>query len=652
MRTNYVGHDATYQRYRSEGAVGWDQTDAAYREHESALDGVLGAGLAPKTGRLIELGCGAGNITVWLSARGYDVLGVDISPTAVQWATERARAEGLSARFLVGDVLDLTQVEDGAFDLVLDGHCLHCIIGPDRPRFFASAHRLLAAGGYLLVDTMCGPVTDTTVFEGYDPISRCTLHGDLATRYVGDPEEISEGGGERRVPDPPFGDRPRRGPVEPDRGSRQAVVKGRRHRLPPRGGASSTGGVAMPGRPHRRRARPPLPAARVRGVGAGAGVRAAVGVGVALVSAGLVPGTPHRRISPAAAPSSLDPHRGPGNGPFMPSLDRAEHLVVRETFEAAALVAAHPPRFTHPNKRLVHGLAVRPNAPPGGVLVYSRWRAMPLPEVVPATVPTYEMREDVFGYEPAAAGASAWTMNFADPHLFVAYGGALLAQDELQVLEHPALGSLCEALRASKDPRLQPVTVEEGVSTPVLVRGVERRCALATDPDPFEGRPLGLYGNRFARANEDAVRRAVTVLEPPTISNILAMSAPPGGRGRYTEAEVRDILVTAYTGFRAARLDAELAVGSTTIVVSTGHWGTGAFGGDKVLMAVLQMIAARLAGVGALVYHTVDATGSEPYQEAKRRVDALLPEGAAPRVADLVQGVHAMGFSWGVSDGN
>ena len=63
----------------------------------------------------------------------------------------------------------------------------------------------------------------------------------------------------------------------------------------------------------------------------------------------------------------------------MPSLDSAEHTIVRETFDTAALVAAHPPRFTHPNKKLVHGLASPPKTPPRGAIVYSRWRAMPLP---------------------------------------------------------------------------------------------------------------------------------------------------------------------------------------------------------------------------------------------------------------------------------
>jgi hypothetical protein len=330
--------------------------------------------------------------------------------------------------------------------------------------------------------------------------------------------------------------------------------------------------------------------------------------------------------------------------------------IVREAFDAAALVAAHPPRFTHPHKQLVHGLAAPATSPPRGALVYSRWRAMPLPEALPARAPSLVMREDVFGYEPRAEGASEWYVNFADPQLFVAYAGRLLAQDELQVLEHPALASLCEALRASPDPRLRPVTVEDGTSTPVLVRGVERRCAFATDPDLLDGRPLGLYGNQFARAKEAAIRAALTVLVPPTTSNILAMSAPPGGVGAYTAAEIRDILVTAFTGFRAARLDTLLALGAgsrpTSIVVHTGHWGTGAFGGHKVLMAMLQILAARLAGLDELVYHTVAPDLSPPFVEARRRVDELAPERAEASVEDLLARVFAMGFRWGVSDGN
>ncbi len=98
----------------------------------------------------------------------------------------------------------------------------------------------------------------------------------------------------------------------------------------------------------------------------------------------------------------------------------------------------------------------------------------------------------------------------------------------MQAAEHPALGSLREALKASADPRLAPLTRDDDGPTPVLVRGVERRCAIDTEPDLLAGRSRGLYGNNFSQASIDAIRSAVTALRPPTITNLLAMGSAAG----------------------------------------------------------------------------------------------------------------------------
>jgi len=119
----------------------------------------------------------------------------------------------------------------------------------------------------------------------------------------------------------------------------------------------------------------------------------------------------------------------------------------------------------------------------------------------------------------------------------------------MQCVEHPALGALGEALVANG---LPAVTAEHGRPTPVLVEGVERRCRFATDPNAAEGRPGGLYGNAFARATADAVVRATTRIEPPTVTNLIAIAAPYPGRGQYRAQEIEDALATAHTGFRAA----------------------------------------------------------------------------------------------------
>lgn len=280
---------------------------------------------------------------------------------------------------------------------------------------------------------------------------------------------------------------------------------------------------------------------------------------------------------------------------------------------------------------------------------------MPLPAMAPTAAPEHEVREDVFGYEAAPAGTPPlieWYVNFADRSLFIAYGGPLLAQDEMQAAEHPALGSLREGLKASADPRLAPLTRDDDGPTPVLVRGVERRCSIDTAPDLLAGRSRGLYGNNFSQASIDAIRSAVTALRPPTITNLLAMEAPPGGSGRYALREIEDVLTTAYTGFRAAVIEAAQLTDTPVVAVHTGHWGTGAYGGNKVLMALLQRIAARLAGLDRLVFHSFDAEGTRAWEEARAIEQKLAPPGAAVETAALARTIEAIGFTWGVSDGN
>jgi ubiquinone/menaquinone biosynthesis C-methylase UbiE len=189
MHTDYFAHDKYYQQRRAEGLPGWNKTEEPYDDRKREIAKLRALGNMPPSGRLLELGCGAGNIAVWLAKQGYEVTGIDISPTAIGWARQRSDDEKADARFIVGDVLELKDFDNDSFDLVLDDHCLHCIIGDDRKRFLSEAYRVLKQGGYFLVETMCGPV-DAAAIEGYDPTSRCTLRGQWATRYFGLPDEI------------------------------------------------------------------------------------------------------------------------------------------------------------------------------------------------------------------------------------------------------------------------------------------------------------------------------------------------------------------------------------------------------------------------------------------------------------------------------
>ena len=326
--------------------------------------------------------------------------------------------------------------------------------------------------------------------------------------------------------------------------------------------------------------------------------------------------------------------------------------IARRTFEAERLMAGHPPVWRHPNKRAVFEIACPPGCEHRGHLVYSRWSSMSLPGAVNGAEAAcgIENREGVYDYLPTGTGTNAvdWHVNFAEPHLFVAYGSSLFAQDEMQVTEHPVLGALREALVAEG---LATVTVENGRPTPVLVTGVERLCRVATDANAAEGRPYGLYGNAFARGDVDAVRRAATRIEPPTITNLIAMAAPSGGDGRYSGSQIERIRATAFTGFSVAVLESARQVRSARPVVAhTGFWGCGAFGGNRVLMVTLQALAAEMAGVTRLVVHTVHSAGLRELNTAI----GLLKDGlqTVTVTAEIVEQIVALGFEWGQSDGN
>jgi ubiquinone/menaquinone biosynthesis C-methylase UbiE len=121
---------------------------------------------------------------------GFDVHGIDISPTAISWAQEKAKERNIKAEFLVGNVVDLPYPDD-FFDILVDAHCGHCIIGEDRKLFFSEAFRVLRCGGLFIVMTMCGEPKGE-IRKSFDPISRCLVVNGIAGRYIGLPEEIME----------------------------------------------------------------------------------------------------------------------------------------------------------------------------------------------------------------------------------------------------------------------------------------------------------------------------------------------------------------------------------------------------------------------------------------------------------------------------
>ena len=132
-------------RFKAAERTGWTERAAFYDTHfapitRQALDGLIEAlAVGPGT-RLLDIGCGTGDLAARSVARGADVTGIDVASTMVAIA----RAKVLGARFLVGDA-EALGFGPATFDAVACAFCVWHLAEPDRA--FAEAARVLRTGG-------------------------------------------------------------------------------------------------------------------------------------------------------------------------------------------------------------------------------------------------------------------------------------------------------------------------------------------------------------------------------------------------------------------------------------------------------------------------------------------------------------------------
>jgi trans-aconitate methyltransferase len=101
--------------------------------------------LAPLPGeRVLDLGCGTGQLTSEIAARGASVLGLDLSPAMIEEARRKFPALGFTA----GDARCLDFQDQ--FDAVFSNAALHWI--PQAERVVSGVARALRPGGRLVVE--------------------------------------------------------------------------------------------------------------------------------------------------------------------------------------------------------------------------------------------------------------------------------------------------------------------------------------------------------------------------------------------------------------------------------------------------------------------------------------------------------------------
>lgn len=94
--------------------------------------------------RLLDIGAGLGESSVYFALQGARVTFLDISPRMVDTVLRLGRRHGVELEGVVSPVEDFS-FSDRSFDIVYTANTIHHV--QDRARLFASVHRALEPGG-------------------------------------------------------------------------------------------------------------------------------------------------------------------------------------------------------------------------------------------------------------------------------------------------------------------------------------------------------------------------------------------------------------------------------------------------------------------------------------------------------------------------
>ena len=173
-------------------------------------------------GDVLDAGCGEAALSLHLAALGYNTVGLDASPTAIELAKAEAVNHGLTnASFAVADITDFTSWptgSEGRFDTIVDSTLFHSMPVELRDGYQRSIVRAAAPGASYIVLVFDhagmpdGPPNAVTEDELRDVVSRYWVIDEIRPARIhanvpdGDPIDFpaadlrDEGNGRKSLP--------------------------------------------------------------------------------------------------------------------------------------------------------------------------------------------------------------------------------------------------------------------------------------------------------------------------------------------------------------------------------------------------------------------------------------------------------------------
>jgi len=145
---------ARQQRFWTRRAATWDHGAANNPGLVRVVERVIAEAGAGAGARVVDLGCGSGQLTLRVAPSVATIVGVDVSKAMIDLLQSNAARAGIAnveGRAVPIEHLDF---EPGSIDVVISNYALHHLRDPDKALAVAKAAGWLAPGGRLVVGDM------------------------------------------------------------------------------------------------------------------------------------------------------------------------------------------------------------------------------------------------------------------------------------------------------------------------------------------------------------------------------------------------------------------------------------------------------------------------------------------------------------------
>ena len=137
----------------------WSRRSGSWDHHGSGgLGKVTAAALAAAVvrpgDRVLDIGCGQGQLSLPLASGGAVVTAVDVSPAMIAALRSRAEAAGLASLQAMAMPAEELVLPAASFDVIVSSYALHHLRDADKARLVISAHAWLRPGGRLIIADM------------------------------------------------------------------------------------------------------------------------------------------------------------------------------------------------------------------------------------------------------------------------------------------------------------------------------------------------------------------------------------------------------------------------------------------------------------------------------------------------------------------